>query len=267
MPDVHVSAVLEGDVQLGEDVVVGPWCVIQGPAVIGNGTRLIGNVYLHGPITLGQRNTIYPFACLGFAPQHARFDPETPGQGLVIGDGNTFREHSTVHRAFTEDGPTRIGDNNLFMAGAHAGHDCRIGSDCTLVNDVLLGGHVELRDNVTVGGGTVLHQFCRVGRGAMLSGGMGASNDIPPWFTLTGINVCATVNLIGMRRAGLSSDDIDDVRWAHRTLYRQGLAMKRAIDALRERRERPMIAEILTFIDESTRRICGATPKSRHGGS
>jgi UDP-N-acetylglucosamine acyltransferase len=173
MPTVHPTSLLDGAVELGEDVTIGPSCVLTGPIRIGRGTRLIGHAYLQGPLELGADNVVYPFVCLGFAPQHLRFDPRTPGQGLTVGDGNTFREHVTIHRAFAEEHPTTIGNRNYFMGGTHAGHDCRVGDECVLVNGALLGGHVTLQDAVTVGGGTVVHQFVRIGRGAMLSGSMG----------------------------------------------------------------------------------------------
>lgn len=267
MPTVHPTAILDGDVQLDDDVVVGPGCVLTGPARIGRGCRLIGNVWIQGPVEMGAENTAYPFVCLGFAPQHLRFDPSTPGRGLHIGDGNTFREHVTVHRAFTDEAPTTIGDRNYFMTSSHAGHDCRIGSDCVLVSGALLGGHVDLGDAVTVGGGAVIHQFVRIGRCAMLSGSMGLSLDVPPFFMLTGPNICGSVNLIGMRRRGLSREEIDDVRWAFRVIQRSGLSRPSALERLHERAERPLVAECLQFIESSQRGICPARAKPIRGST
>ena len=120
MPSIHPTAVLEGDVSLADDVAVGPNCVLIGPITIGAGSRLVGNVWLHGPLRMGEGNVVYPFACLGFAPQHAKFDPATAGPGVLIGDGNTIREHVTIHRAFTDEAPTTLGDRNFLMASSHA---------------------------------------------------------------------------------------------------------------------------------------------------
>jgi len=265
MPDIHPTALLQGDVQLAEDVVIGPHCVLTGPVSLGPGCTLIGNAYLHGPLTMGRDNVVYPFACLGFAPQHLKFDPHTPGKGLVIGDDNTFREHVTIHRAFTDDGPTCIGDRNYFMVASHAGHDCRIGDDCTFVNAALIAGHVVIHDNVTVGGGATVHQFVRIGRGAMLSGLAGTGLDIPPWFTLTGINVCGSVNLVGLRRSGLDKSDIDDVRWVYRTLYRKNRSLQYALLDLKERSDRPIVADYIRFIESSDRGICPARGKALRG--
>jgi UDP-N-acetylglucosamine acyltransferase len=256
MADVHPTAILEGDVQLGDGVTVGPHCVLTGPVSIGPGTTLIGNVYLNGPLTLGTNNVVYPFACLGFAPQHAKYDPQEPGHGLVIGDGNTFREHVTVHRAFTDDGPTRIGDRSVFMVSSHVGHDCQVGNDCMFVNDSALGGHCVIGDRVIVGGGTKVHQFVRVGHGAMFAGVAGATQDVPPWFMITGINVCGGVNLVGMRRAGLRSEQIDEIRWVYRTICRDGHSVKEALNLLKERADSDVVAEYVRFIESSDRGIC-----------
>jgi UDP-N-acetylglucosamine acyltransferase len=265
MPTIHPTSILEGNIDVADDVTIGPHCVLDGkagPIRIGPGSRLLGNVYLTGPLTLGERNTIYPFACLGFSPQDLKWDPDRPGAGLVIGNGNIFRESVTVHRATSDETPTRIGNDNYWMAGSHAGHDCLVGNQCTFVNAALLGGHVQVADRVVVGGLTAAHQFVRLGRGAMLSGGVGLTQDLPPFFMLTAINLVGSINLVGLRRSGASPDMIEDVRWVYRVLYRQGLSLSSALQALRERSDRPVIAEYVTFLEESKRGICTARAKA-----
>jgi UDP-N-acetylglucosamine acyltransferase len=266
MPTIHPTAIIEGEVNLADDVVIGPHCVLTGPITIGEGTRLVGNVYLQGPLVMGRRNVVFPFACLGFAPQDLKYDLEHRGAGLKIGDGNTIREHVTLHRATSREVPTTIGDKNYFMASSHAGHDCRIGSNCTFANGTLFGGHVHVDDRVVTGGTAAVHQFCRVGRGCMLSGASGLSRDLPPWFMLTGINIAGAVNIVGLRRSGASPQTISDVRWVYRTLYRKGLSMKAAAEALHERAESSMVVEYIDFIAGSRRGICMATPKAIRGG-
>jgi UDP-N-acetylglucosamine acyltransferase len=214
---------------------------------------------------LGSGNIIYPFACLGFAPQHARFDPDTPGKGTIIGDENTFREHSTIHRAYEAGHPTQIGNNNLFMVNSHAGHDCVIANNCTFVNNSALGGHVYVSDRVTIGGGTVVHQFCRIGRGAMLSGAVGLSRDLPPWFMLTANNVCGSLNLIGMRRSGMAREDIDIVKWVYRTLYREGYTINDAVSELKSRSGQQLVDEYIAFVESSDRGICEARGRTVRG--
>jgi UDP-N-acetylglucosamine acyltransferase len=265
MPEVHPTAILEGDVLLADDVRVGPHCVISGPVRIGPGCRLIGNVYVHGPVTMGAENLVYPFSCIGFAPQSVSYDDAVPGHGVVIGDRNRLREGVTIHRAMTDDGPTRIGDDNFFMATSHAGHDAQVGNECILANGAMLGGHTHLGDRVNIGGGTAVHQFVRIGRGAMLSGGVATSRDVPPWFMLTGISVCGSINLIGLRRNGVSREEIDDVRWVYRTLSREGLSLKSAVERLKERRDRPLVAEYVAFIETSDRGICTGRGQASRG--
>ncbi|MHC4216903.1 MAG: acyl-ACP--UDP-N-acetylglucosamine O-acyltransferase [Planctomycetota bacterium] len=259
MADVHPTAVILGEVDLAPDVSIGPGCVIDGtpgPVTIGAGTRMLGPAYLYGPLTMGQENAIYPFVCLGFAPQSVGFDHEQAGQGLRIGDHNRFREGVTIHRAMTDDGPTTIGDHTYFMTNAHAGHDTRVGDHCILASGALLGGHVIVHERVMIGGNTPVHQFCRIGRGAMLAGAVAATNDIPPFFMLTGINVIGAVNAIGMRRQNLPREQKEDIRWAYKTLYRSRLPVTEALEALKERADRPMVAEYIDFIETSRRGIC-----------
>ena len=265
MSSVHPTAILEGDVDLADDVVIGPHCVLTGPVSLGAGTRLIGNVYLFGPLVAGSDNLIYPFTCLGFAPQHTASDPGTSGPGVAIGSGNTFREQVTLSRAFTDEGPTTIGDGNCFMAGSHVGHDSRVGNECVFVNHAMLGGHVIVEDRVTVGAASFVHQFCHIGRGVMFAGAAGTTRDVPPYFMITGINICGSVNLVGLRRSDRPRDQIDDARWVYRTLYRKGLSMKAAVEALEERADRPMVAEYLRFFESSNRGICPAKGQAVRG--
>lgn len=265
MPEIHPTAIVEGEVELAEDVTIGPHCVIGGSVSIGSGTRLIGNVYLQGPLRLGARNTVYPFTTLGFAPQHLDWNPDRPGAGLEIGDGNTFRESVTISRAASEETPTRIGDDNYWMANTHAGHDCLIGSRCVVANGVLLAGSVTLGDGVVIGGNSAVHQHCRVGRGALISGTMGLNKDLAPFFTLTGGNIAGSINVVGMRRSGMPSEQIDDVKWVYRTLYRRGLTAKQATAELETRADRPIVAEYLAFLAASKRGLCPARGAARRG--
>lgn len=264
MPDVHFTSMIHGNVTLADDVVIGPYCVLDGsiaPISIGSGTRLIGSAYLSGPLTIGEKNTIYPFTTLGFSPQDLKWDPARPGAGVIIGSGNTFRENVTIHRATSEDTPTRIGNENYWMATSHAGHDARVGNNCIFANSAALGGFVDVQDRVIIGGTTAIHQFCRIGRGCMLSGGVGTSMDLPPFFMLTGINVAGSINLVGLRRSNASREMIDDVKWVYKTLYRRGLPLKRALEKLKERSDRSIIQEYIEFIEHSERGICSAHSK------
>lgn len=269
MPSIHPTAILDGDIRLADDVVIGPNCVLSAPAgtsiTLGAGTKLLGNIYLTGPLSVGERNTIYPFVTLGFPPQDLKWDPAVSGAGLVIGNGNTFREGVTIHRATSHETPTTIGDDNYWMINSHAGHDCTIGNNCIFVNGVLLGGFVRIDNKVIIGGNTTIHQFCRIGRGAMLSGAVALTLDMPPFFMLTAFNVCGSINLIGMRRAGMPAGDINLVKWVYRTMYRNGVTPKHAIETLRQRAEHPLVREYIEFIETSKRNICPARGKATRG--
>jgi UDP-N-acetylglucosamine acyltransferase len=265
LAEIHATAILEGDVQLAADVRVGPWCRLRGPISIGAGTQLVANVQLDGPLRMGARNRLFPFVALGMAPQDLAWDPDEPGAGLVIGDDNVFRESATVHRATSHERPTQLGDGNYFMVNTHAGHDCRIGSRCVFANGTLLAGHVEVGDRVVTGGNVAVHQHCRVGRGALLSGTMGLNKDLPPFFMLTGGNIAGSINLVGMRRSGMPSAEIDDARWVFKQLYRKGLSPQQALAELKTRADRAIVAEYVAFIESSQRGIVPGAGEARRG--
>jgi UDP-N-acetylglucosamine acyltransferase len=233
MPQIHSTAILEGDIALADDVVVGPHCVLEGDITIGSGTRLIGNVYLTGKLAIGERNVVYPFSCIGFAAQDVNFPHDKYEPGIVIGDDNTFREGSTVHRA-TQDAPTTIGNDNMFMTTSHVGHDCQVANNVTIVTYSGLGGHVHVQERVIIGGGTIVHQFVSIGTGAMLGAGLFVTQDIPPFFMLTGINIVGSVNLVGMRRGGMDGEEITRRKDIFKLLYRSGNTIKSSMEVLEQ---------------------------------
>ena len=256
MANVHPTAVIDEQAELADDVHVGPGCIIDGPVRIGAGTHLLAQVYLQGPLTLGDANILYPQTCLGFAPQHRAFDPDTPGAGLTIGDRNVFREGATAHRAF-QSLPTTIGDDNYLMVGAHVGHDSVVGNVCTFGNCAALGGHVHVQDRVTLGGNAAVHQFCRVGRLAMISGVMGISQDMPPFCVCYVSRTVGSLNVVGLRRAGLR-DHIKPLQRAFDMLYRHGHTNDQAAASMeRELCSDPLCAELARFVRETER---GITP-------
>lgn len=264
VPRIHPSAVLEGDVKLADDVQIGPGCVLFGPITLGSGCVLIANACLHGPLRMGDRNIVYPAAAIGFAPQDLGFDRMSHGAGCVIGNGNTFREGVTVHRGKT-DQPTQLGNDNYWMAFSHAGHDSIIGSNCVFGNSTLIAGHVEVADRVISGGNVSVHQFVRIGRGAFISGSMGTSLDVPPFCMVTGDNIAGALNLVGMRRSGMSREQIDIVRWVYRVLMRSGLPPKAALTQLRERAGDPLVDEYIRFIEHAKRPIIHGSGRAVRG--
>ena len=259
MPRIHPTAIVDDRVEMAEDVEIGPYSILEGRMKLGSGTRIRSHAFMQGPLVMGESNEVWPFACIGSAPQTSHFDPDSEGPGTVIGDHNIFREHSSIHRSIHETEPTRIGNHNLFMDSAHAGHDCIIGDHVIMSKGAALGGHVTLENNVIVGGGAMIHQFCRIGRGAMLGGLVGMSRDLMPWFTATAMNMAATINTIGMKRNGHSSEDVNIARWVYRTICRSNLTIEQARQQLETEREHPLVAEYLTFMERSNRPICTAS--------
>jgi UDP-N-acetylglucosamine acyltransferase len=259
---IHPTAIISGDARLGENVQVGPFAVLEGPVVIGERTIVRAHAHLIGPLTTGVGNDIGTGAVLGGAPQHLNYKGEPTN--LEIGDGNSFREYVTVHRGMPlgtgpGTGVTRVGHRNLFMAGSHVAHDCRVGNDCILANSALLGGHVEVGDRALISGNSAVHQFCRVGRLSLLSGASASSKDIPPFWIMQDINTVCGVNTIGMRRAGIPTLEIQAVRRAFSIIYRERLTISAALMRMEaELGQFPCVRELVEFIRASKRGICGA---------
>ncbi len=256
---IHPTAIVDPAVELGDDVVVGPACVVDGPAVIGSGCRLISHVCLSGKVVLGEANTLYPFVCVGFEAQHLTH--KGGSGGVVIGNHNVLRESVTIHRSIDAAQPTTLGDNNYMMTCAHAGHDAQVGDRCTLASGALLGGHVQIADDVFVGGNAAVHQHCRVGRFSLLGGNSTATQDLPPFMMMTHVNQVISVNRIGLRRAGIARDAIDAIKDAFNILYCQGHATATAADHIEQARtpDHPgagLLAELAAFIRVTNRGIC-----------
>jgi UDP-N-acetylglucosamine acyltransferase len=261
-PGIHPTAIVSSEAILEDEVRIGPYAIVEGPVTIGAGTVVGPYVHLIGPLTIGRNNQIGTGCVLGGAPQHLGYRGE-PTQ-IIIGDGNIFREHVTVHRALPQgtgqgSGVTRIGHRNLFMVGSHVAHDCTIGDECILANGALLAGHVTLADRVLISGNSAVHQFCRIGRLALLSGVSAVSQDIPPFWVMQRHNEVCGVNVIGMRRAGLSTADIQAVRHLFTLMYRQRLPLSVLLQQNTHLAETsPAVREVLEFIRTSQRGIPGA---------
>lgn len=255
MTTVHPTSIISKDCEIGEGVVIGPWCVISGRVKLGAGVRLIGNVYLNGPLTIGAGTTIYPFCSIGFAAQHLKVKEGDPTAGVVIGENSTLREHVTVHSATHEAHATTVGDRCLLMVNSHLGHDVKIGNEVVLVNNAALGGHGQVGDNATLGGGALLHQFTRVGRMAFIGGGTRAVADIPPFTSAVERSRLAGINLIGLRRAGIPRDQITLVREAFRKAFREPMTRPEILETLTRMGSRcPLVAEMAAFVGSGANR-------------
>jgi UDP-N-acetylglucosamine acyltransferase len=254
--NIHPTAVVAPDAVLGEGVEIGAYAVI-GPGIeIGNNTRIAAHAVIGGPARIGADNQIFPFASVGSAPQDKKYRGEPTR--IEIGDRNVIRECVTLNRGTTkEEGVTRIGNDNLFMAYAHVAHDCRIGNQCVLANNATLGGHVHLDDWVIMGGLSAIHQFCKVGAHAFIANNAAVTRDVPPYVMAVGQPAAAhSVNAEGLKRRGFTPEQIRNIRNAFRLLYRSGLKLADAASQLSALGEsQPEIRAIVEFLPRSTRSI------------
>ena len=264
MPKIHPSAVVDPACELAADVEVGPWCVLSGPVRLAAGVRLIGNCHLAGPLTIGEGATLYPFVCLGFPGQDYKFKPGDPTPGVTIGAGCILREHVTVHAATKPDRPTSVGDRVMMMVGSHVGHDGQLGSNAILVNGAVMAGHSEVGDGVVMSAGTMVHQFTRVGRLAMMQGDSAISMDVPPFCLAHDHNSIVGINVVGLRRSGMDRGHITTVREAFRKALRVPLSKPERVAVLEDLgRDCPPVMEMARFVADA-KKLC-LPPQGRHG--
>lgn len=231
MAEIHPTAVVDPSVELGEGVVIGPLSVIGADVTIGDHTTVASHVFLKGRTEIGRHNKIFQFSTIGEDTPDLKYDGEPTR--LIIGDGNVFREGVTVHRGTMQDhGETRIGDDNLFMAYVHIGHDCVVGNNTILVNNASISGHIHVGDWAFLSGYTLIHQHVSIGAHAFLGAGAYLNQDLPAYVMAAGHPaVPRTINKVGMARRGFSKEQIAVVNRAYKTVYRKGLKLE---DALKE---------------------------------
>ena len=249
---IHPSAVIDPEAEIAQDVRIGPYAVIEGSVRIGPGCTIESHACLSGPMSLGADNFVGHGAVLGKAPQHRSYrgEPTT----LLVGQGNVFREFVTVHRGTVQgNGETRVGDRNMFMVGSHVGHDCVVGSGCTLVNGALVAGHVILDDACILSGHAAVQQRVRIGRLAMLGGLGSTSKDIPPFVLQQGYNCVSGLNVIGLRRAGMTNETIAALRDVFRIVYKEGRTLRCAVELVeKDLGHVPEVVEFITFVRGSS---------------
>ena len=254
--NIHPTAVIAPDAELGSNVEVGAYAVIGAGVQVGDGTRIDPHVVIEGPTRLGADNHVFPYASIGSAPQDKKYRGEPTR--LEIGDRNVIRECVTLNRGTVQDeGVTRIGNDNLFMAYAHVAHDCLIANHCILANNATLGGHVHLADWVIMGGLSGVHQFCKVGEHAFIANNAAVTRDVPPYVMAVGQPAAAhSVNAEGLKRRGFTAEQIRNIRNAFRLLYRSGLKLADAQSQLAVlAQEQPELRLLAEFLPQSTRSI------------
>ena len=228
---IHPTAAVDPSAHIGEDVEIGAYCVVGAEVVIGSGTSLRPHVVIEPFVTLGSGCEVFSGAVLGGTPQDRKFKGEK--SFLIIGDNNIVREHVTIHRAAGAGNETRIGDNCQIMAYCHIGHNCHVGNGITMANSVGLAGHVQVEDKVVFGAISGIHQFVRIGTLAMIGGYSKVVQDIPPYMMADG-RPCKVLdlNVIGLRRSGVSAKSRADLKQAYKMLYRSSMNMSQAIETI-----------------------------------
>ncbi|MFM8986195.1 MAG: acyl-ACP--UDP-N-acetylglucosamine O-acyltransferase [Planctomycetia bacterium] len=249
---IHPLAVVSPEARLGVGVRVGPFAVVEADVELGDFCTVGSGAVLKSGVRAGCHNEFGEHVVIGGVPQHVA-RPEDIGR-VAIGDHNVFREFATVHRALKPGTLTTVGNHNYVMASVHFGHDCVIGSNCIFANAALLGGHVTVEDRAFVSGAVAVHQFCRIGRLAMVGGHARVVQDVPPYMLLDGQSGCVVgLNVVGLRRSGHSPEDIATLKAAYRTVYRRGLPWKEVLDSLSAEFEAAPVAHLLHFLSGGNR--------------
>jgi len=263
---IHPTAIVDARAQIGADVEIGPFSIIGPDATIGEKTIVQSHVVIEGEVAIGSRTFIGHGAIIGAPPQDVSFSPERKTK-VEIGNDNIIREYCTIHRGSPESSATKIGDNNFLMAGSHIGHNCVIGNDVVIANNCLLAGHVHVDDGAFLGGGSTFHQHMHIGRLVMVQGSSAFGKDLPPFVIAAERNSVFGVNIIGLRRAGFSAKDREEIKTAFKLVYLSGLNISQTLEKAARMNFSAPAHEFLEFIANAKKRgICpfkrGATEET-----
>ena len=253
---IHPTAVISESATIGENVTIGPFCVVDDNVTIGDGCILKSHVVVRGTTRIGKNNKFFQFSSIGEDCQDKKYAGETTE--LIIGDDNEFREGVTVHRGTIQDeGVTIIGSRGLFMVNAHIAHDCVLGDDIIVANNCAIAGHVHIDDFVIVGGAVGIHQFCKIGAHAFLGAGGIILRDVPPFVMVSGHkNIPQGINSEGLKRRGFEKDEVLAIKRAYKVIYRAGNTIEEAIDALEApANDHEGVARMVEFLRHAERGI------------
>lgn len=259
---IHKTAIINSNAKISKDVVIGPYSIIGSGVEIGEGTVVQSHVNIVGNTILGKNNRIYPFASIGNDPQDLKFKGEKTL--LEIGDNNKIREYVTINPG-TEGGggKTKVGNNCLFMVSSHIAHDCIVGDNVILANNVPLGGHAHVDDNAIIGGNSAVQQFTRVGKFAMVGGMCGVVRDVIPYGIVHGNrSILQGLNLIGLRRKNIANKEILSLSEAYKIIFKNENLTKNLNNLSNDLRKNKLVSEVVNFLEKDKKRpIC--TPFSK----
>ena len=251
---IHPKAVIEKNVVLGDDVSIGPYVYLESGVRLGKGVKVSAFAHLKANTYVGENTFIGSGSVIGEVPQI--LDAKDAKGKVYIGKGNVIREYVTINCSSSPDKATSLGDNNFLMACSHVAHDCKIANNVVICNGTLVAGHIEIGDNAFISGNVVIHQFVKIGRLAMIGGLSRVNQDVLPFMMVVGDSRVWGLNLVGLKRANFSREEINQIRKAYKILYRKERSLKNALEEL-EKLDSPVVKEMIVSILSSQRGICG----------
>jgi UDP-N-acetylglucosamine acyltransferase len=260
---IHPSALVDPAAKIGADAEIGPFSIVGPQVTIGEETIVQSHVVIEGQVTIGSGNLIGHGAVIGTPPQDVSFSPDRKTK-VAIGNNNVIREYCTIHRGTAENSATKIGDKNFLMTGAHIGHNCEIRNNVIIANNCLLAGYVQVDDGAFLGGGSTFHQFIHIGRLVMVQGMSGFGKDVPPFVVAAEHNSVFGLNVIGLRRAGFSAKDREEIKAAFKLVYLSGLNISQAIEKAATMKLGKVGREFVDFVANAKKR--GICPLKRGSG-
>ncbi len=251
---IHKTAIIDKNAQISKDVEIGPYCIIGPRVKIGSKSKIHAHVNIVGNTSIGNNNEIFPFTSIGTPPQDLKYKGEE--NSLIIGNNNKFREYVNINPGTEQGGTiTKVGNNNLFMVYCHVAHDCIIENNIVLANNVQVGGHVLIQSNAIIGGSCAIHQFSRIGQYAMIGGMTGVLSDVIPFgLSLGNRNNLAGLNLIGLRRSGISNYDIKIIQSAYKLIFKNSNFRTNIKNLNQDQKDNKYINLIIEFINSDKKR-------------
>ena len=254
---IHKTAIVDPKAKISTNVNIGPYSIIGPNVEIGEDTDINSHVSIAGYTKIGKKNKIYPFSSIGNNPQDLKYNGEK--SYLEIGDSNTIREYVSINPGTDGGGGlTKIGNNCLFMVSSHVAHDCVIGDNVVAVNNVAIGGHVQIDDSAIIGGNSAIHQYIRIGKFAMIGGICAVIRDVIPYGLVHGYrSVLQGINLIGLRRKNIPNQEIALLSKAYKEIFKSENLSENLKNLSEEFKENDLVKEILKFIQKDKKRpIC-----------